>query len=365
MVIQIIEEGPRKLTTGQKLGAGFQQALGVLGAHQQQEKQFAQQMKLQEMKGKQALAEKLAGRTPTAEERRLEDQRYNTIKSQWGDEAADLYRAAPEGGKTELIKQMIDMQQRGINVSQALKSIGPEGEKPDEDFGYNPKEKVELGKERYKTNLPLYEEASTKMRAYEDESTALNILEDLSPQISGIHRLNINPSSGELLVPALASPEAQRFVKTINDFTTKAKDSYGSRVTNFDLTQFMKRLPTLANSEEGRKQILDQMRLLNEINLAKYRSLINYVEEHGGVRNVDWDKAQREADKRSKPIVDEYKKQFTKIESASLKSYDKSINEKKNKAHKKGMVLMELNGENIFVPKSDVAKAKKKGARAL
>jgi len=391
-MVQIIESN-RKPTTTEKFTRAFSGISNLIGEHAREKKIEEFKKKEDEnlarfmeeeykvntkglpkdfqkeiLKGKQGLEqEEIKGKflqdrkNLTPEEKFQELERYNVIKDQFGQEAADLYKSAPEGGKTELIKQFVDSKQRGLDVSNLLKKTQDTSKTP----GYTPKEEVGLGKERYAKNLPLYQERQTKVKSLEDEQTALGILEELSPQISGLTRLNLNPQSGELIIPALASPEAQRYIKTINDFTTKAKDSYGSRVTNFDLTQFMKRLPTLANTEEGRKEIIEQMRTLNSINMAREQALINYVDEQGGVRNVDWDRAEREADKRSKNIVDELKKDFIKIESNSKKSYTKSIDSDRKLASQKGLVLMELNGENIFVPKSDVSKAKKRGAKPL
>lgn len=382
MPIQVIGAGNPKRSFSEKLNAGMGKATELLesGRREWEKQKFAereqenlarfmneeyglntqhlpQDFQKEILKGEYAQGR----RNQTPQQLQQDQERYNIIKEQWGDEAANLYKSAPEGGKTELIKQFVDMSQRGLDVRNTLKTMQGPSKTP----GYTPKEETRLGEKRYAQNLPLYQERQTKLKGYEDEETALGIIDELSPQISGLTRLNLNPQSGDLLVPALASPEAQRYVKTINDWTTKAKDSYGSRVTNFDLTQFMKRLPTLANSEEGRRLIIEQMRTLNAINQARESALINYVDEQGGVRNVDWDVAEREADKRSKGRVDELKKEFTKIESRSGQDYKKIINTDRSLANKKGMVLMELNGENIFVPKSDVAKAKKKGAKAL
>ena len=42
----------------------------------------------------------------------------------------------------------------------------------------------------------------------------------------GLQSLNVNPFTGSLIIPSQASPEEQTYVKIINDFTVKAKDSY-------------------------------------------------------------------------------------------------------------------------------------------
>ncbi len=54
-----------------------------------------------------------------------EDERYNTVKKYFGEKAANLYKSAPEGGKTELLKAMVDSAQRGMNFEDLL---GPQFE---------------------------------------------------------------------------------------------------------------------------------------------------------------------------------------------------------------------------------------------
>jgi hypothetical protein len=124
--------------------------------------------------------------------------------------------------------------------------------------------------------------------------------------------LNVN-KEGNLALPFAASPEAQRFVKTLNEFSANAKDTYGSRVTNFDLQQYLKRFPTLLNSEEGRRQIIEQMKIVNEINSVYYKNLQDVFSKAGGARKIDSDVAEDLAEKRSQQSISELVKKFDSI----------------------------------------------------
>lgn len=321
---------------------------------------------------------------------------YEIIKKRYGQNAADLWRAAPTGGKTAILDALIEGQLRGMSPEDVLGAgtsespevdyepydlgedfpdepeiqdlskpkVSPRGKLVDFDKGITPREKVIRQEKRYEKNLPLYQALEAKQRASEMEKEELDILSDLSPKIGSMQRLNINPKSGDLIVPALASPEAQRFVKTVNDFTRLAKDSYGTRVTNFDLTQFMRRLPTLANSEEGRRQILQQMNLINSINQAYDKALLETFDQYGGIRNVDYDKAQNIARKKSAGTIRDLKDQFHLIEAQSSKNYSRHIKERKKTA-RKGFVLMEKDGQIGEVPEEEVNEALKDGAKVL
>lgn len=294
-----------------------------------------------------------------------EDKRYQTIKDQFGEEYADLYRAAPEGGKTEILKQLMQMQQREGDLNSQL-GITPNPELSNEkskdaiktidyDKGLTPKERVKRQDDRYAKNLPLYEESINKRRSLDAQGEGLSILSELSPQISGFERLNINPMNGELLIPAAASAEAQRFVKTVNDFTTTAKDSYGARVSNFELDRFMKRLPTLANSEEGRRQIIRQMQIINDINLAYEKNLQEVIEEHGGIRNIDYDKAQQLAEKNAKTEISSLKKEFKNIDRDLDKQIEDRIENDFKKNSPKNKITVRMNDGSIgYIDKDKV-----------
>lgn len=287
---------------------------------------------------------------------------YTAIKDRFGEEAADLYLAAPVGGKTAIINKLLEDESRNTPARRA--GIIEEDENKDEekpgfktkdfDKGLTPKERARAQETRYKTNLPLYQESQEKRQFLDQETDLLDILEELSPQISFSERLNINPSSGDLLVPALASPEAQRYVKTINEFSRGAKDTYGARVTNFDLTQFMKRLPGLANSEEGRRQIIQQMKIINAINRTYQDSLSSVVDSYGGIRNIDWDQAQRTAEKQAKGKIGSLKKEFRNIGNKVDKIYQEEIKELKRRTPNGYVLVEEPNGETSYIPKENL-----------
>ncbi|HEY3527471.1 MAG TPA: hypothetical protein VGK47_14845 [Nitrososphaeraceae archaeon] len=295
------------------------------------------------------------------EQQNLDRERYNTIEKHFGKDAAELYNAATEGGKTSILQNLIESKLRGIDLNEKIPESIKDGdeiqdEKPpiktlDYDKGLTPKERVKRQESRYSTNLPLYQKSVEKRNAYESAQDDIDILKELSPKIGAIERLNINPQTGDLIIPALASPEAQRFLKTINEFTRSAKDTYGSRVTNFDLTQFLKRLPTLANSEEGRRQILQQMDLINKINIAYEKALQDVIDAHGGIRNIDFDSAEKLARKKSDKEILSLKNEFKNIGKGIDKQYDKQISEFKSVVPKDRVAVRNKDGTIGHIPK--------------
>ena len=356
-MVQILE-APESFGSivGKGLGQGFNQGRERLYKEEAENKKFSQQLELEKVKH--GLSKESEGKS------------YDTIKNLFGDELADLWKASTVGGRTKLEERIFADIERGGDAQGFLERIknkeesAPEEKLVDFDKGANTKERIKRGDQRYSLNLPLQQEDRAKFMSYQTQKEELGILQELSPQIGIFDKLNTNPQTGELFLPGLASPEAQRFVKTVNDFTVRAKDSYGSRVTNFDLNQFLKRLPTLANSEEGRRQIIEQMNIINDIDLAYQRTLHDTLEQYGGIRGIDYDKAQSIADKKAKPEIDELKKKFKEIGKESDSSYKNEVSVFK-KEIPKGWVAIEHEGEWISIPPEELKKAIAAGATVL
>lgn len=244
------------------------------------------------------------------------------------------------------LAQKRDTQNKGREGSISPQDLNLSAERPINDQikeylksqneGLTPAEIFKAGSERYKTGLPRYEEAGKKLRQNQDNNVRLNELDKLNeskklPKDFG--RLNVN-SDGNLRLPFLANKESEKYVKILNEFSAGAKETFGARVTNFDLTQYLKRFPTLLNSEEGRRDIVKHMKMFNEMNALWDKNLQTVYKMAGGARHIDSDVAQAFADQMTLPEVQERIKAFDTL----------STPEPKNNLPKKG------SGEGAEIP---------------
>ena len=225
-----------------------------------------------------------------------DEQNYKTIEDAFGKKFANVWKAAPTGARTELLRSGVDANLRGYDIKRLFGEEMPQeekAEKPEREFpeyqlpteGQTPKETIAFQKELRGYNDPIFKESIKSAKTAKEDLKSFKDLEKLSGKIpQGLSRFfydkegNIRPLAQTLkAVP----PEAEEYVKIINNFTSRAKDSYGSRVTNFDLQQFMRRLPTLANSPEGRKLIIDRMRITSEADEAVNNALKDVYRHYG------------------------------------------------------------------------------------
>ncbi len=288
---------------------------------------------------------------------------------------ARLAAVAPVGGQTEIFKAALDEFKRsGRPLMQSLggaqeqqvspeiaEAAGEQMEAPetprmqpkaqvDADLGLTPSERAKRESERYKTGLPIYQETTQKLKVLRDDEDRFKVLQQLNESgklPKNLERLNVD-KEGNLKFPYGATPEAQRFVKTLNEFSAGAKDTFGSRVTNFDLQQYLLRYPTLLNTEEGRRQLIQQMKIVNQINTAYYGALKKAYNEAGGIRKIDADEAERRAEQMSAPVIDKLRQRFDQIGSFESKPAAAQFKGKKIRDKETGEVFVS-DGQN-WVP---------------
>lgn len=389
---------------GQGFSQGFAREMENRSNAKIQDADLKKSMMLEQLKGQGRLdLENLKNKSKSDqlkgnEEVQLRD--YEIIKNNFGDKFADLWKTAPVGGKTQLLQFGIQALERGADLDELLQNIpvpqSDQGQRYDQGFepefdenlnqdfgnsnvhpkqnteipeeqpsfnkefsdylktqdsGLTSSEKVARGKERFDSGLKQYQEAGTKIRGLARDKERIDILKSLNTSEKlpkNLGRLNVD-TDGNLRLPFLANPETQRFVKTLNEFSSSAKDTFGSRVTNFDLSQYLKRFPTLLNTKDGRKQLLQQMDIVNKINGFYYGDLKKVYDKAGGVRKIDADAAERFAEKLSEKKIEQLSEKFKEIGQFSSKPEASEFKGKKIRDKKTGEILVS-DGEN-WIPK--------------
>jgi len=230
-------------------------------------------------------------------------------KAGYPDETAEIWEQqminAPPGGQTDVIKQVNDLIRRsssgkGRTAGQEKPpQIKPQIEIPGTDLGtldldfpelpqstgLTPADEVRQNEHREKINFPAYNESVDRINALDDEYREVKHLQELNDipgaLPTGLEKWNVDWDTGDLRVKALATPEAQDYVKTIARMARRAKDFFPGRVTNFDLDQFKAGFPTLANSPEGRRIIAQQLALGNRIAYLKDETYKAAMDHYG------------------------------------------------------------------------------------
>lgn len=187
-----------------------------------------------------------------------------------------------------------------------------------------------------KETLPAFRQITDGYKASKSANIRLDKMEHLinngSLPISTFHNLFKSLSEGEFLkeVPVLGgafgavgkligglgsaiqrnitSRDTEQFEKLSNDFIKDAKQIFGSRITDADLRAFMKTVPTLEQTDQGKLKIINNMRAMNKVAELRYNAMKEIIKENGGKRpeNLEF-----EIEDRIGPEMDEVASEFT------------------------------------------------------
>lgn len=274
----------------------------------------------------------------------------------------DLFDASPVGGQTKVVESIVEQQSREKTPPGI---ISPDV--VDYDKGLTPAERVKRQDARYSTQTPLLMKNSESIHGLENESLSIGLLQELdaSDRVGeGLQKLNINPKTGDLIIPQLGTPEEQLFVKTVNDFTVKAKDSFGARVTNFELDRFMQRLPTLANSKEGRALIMRQMQIVNELNQLEKKEIQKVFDQYG-VRNIDYADAENKARRSIEGRKEELKKEYYNIEQVAKKEESEKLKSLRKNVPDGYTAMRKPDGSVKAYPNKNISNLEEKGYKKI
>ncbi len=120
-------------------------------------------------------------------------------------------------------------------------------------------------------------------------------------------------------IPALLDPSSQEFQKVAQSFLRDAKTYLGARISNFELEQFLKTIPSLSQSPEGRKRVISNLKYFNRAALAYNDAYRDILKENKGVPPLDLtekieDKIEPKLNRIGKQLKDDFKKKVPKGE---------------------------------------------------
>jgi len=295
----------------------------------------------------------------------------------------DMAALAPTGGRTKIIEAALEEVQRAGPLKDP-KLSAQAGEGPDsfpemDTFaGLTPKERVGMQKELRKLNKPDFDAANSSLKGARQEKVRLDTLERLNERGNlpeGLGRWNVDIQKGTLNFPAAANQDTQTYVKLINDWISGAKDTFGARVTNFELGVFLSRLPTLANTQDGRTNLLKYMQGINRINTL-YNESLKDVYSHYKLGGVSPEDAQMVAYNRVADEIAEIEQSLPMDLAPDAENPPEvpdvggtvEMKQARDTARAKlapGNVLMELNGKLVQVPPNLVEQAIQNGYRQV
>jgi len=322
-MVEVLQLEPKINHTAQAM-QGFGSALGsvnrFVASKQQEKEQEIENQDIEEITGikmprikdeglrKIYLQEQLKKKETAAKLKGDEEQfkkDYESYSKIFGKKFTDLWEASNPGARTELVREAWGAVMRGEDIEEKLNNIdipkkpnkkndiGPvpqmkNGKIPDDfdwpdyskpKIGYTTKSWEGVMKEWRKENSPIYLKNKEHLANNKKDAIAIRDLKRLNKEMPNdfSSRMLIDPETGDFYKTAqklgLVPASVQEWQKTIARFQNRAKDAFGSRVTNFDLVSYMKQFPSLLNTEEGRERILRAMDINNQLDFLHETAL--------------------------------------------------------------------------------------------
>lgn len=119
-------------------------------------------------------------------------------------------------------------------------------------------------------------------------------------------------------IPALMKPESEEFIKIRQSFLRDAKTIFGGRVTNFEMEQFLKAIPDLSMSPEGRKRVIANMEKLNRLKIKEGDIMRKVIKANKNVPPADLqEQVTDQLEKEREKISEQFKKDLKRPVPAS------------------------------------------------
>jgi hypothetical protein len=153
---------------------------------------------------------------------------------------------------------------------------------------------------RRQTTKPIFEPESERLEAKRVSDLATEVEKNYSTARNEdirLERMQELSNKGDVSTPAmikaldtlglpigiLSNPETEEYRKLETDFIRDARDIFpGGRITNYEIQSYLKTIPTLMNSKDGREAIIRNRKLLNEAKKVRYEEYKKILKENGG-----------------------------------------------------------------------------------
>ena len=277
----------------QSLGGGLVQGLGTgLQALANQKLQQIQQrnlgQKLQEGYGfKPKEAEAFTTLPPELQKIAFKEKQAAPGRQAYA-QALGLGGQEPGIGKEQNVNQFTGLTERQASEVAKLRQ---------QERHFETKLKVAEQKEADKETLPYYKEITKEAVSAKNNDKRLDRMEQLinagklaGPKTNalidtaakGIFGIGIDLSG-------LQNADTQEFNKISKDFLKEAKSIFGARLTDTDVKFFLQTVPTLLNSDEGKRRVIFNLKSFNEAAKIRKQVADEIIEQNNGrrPRNLD------------------------------------------------------------------------------
>jgi hypothetical protein len=114
-------------------------------------------------------------------------------------------------------------------------------------------------------------------------------------------------------ISTLKNPESQEFEKLSAGFMRDAKSMFGARISNYELEQFLKAIPSMSQSPEGRKRVIANLKRVTRASVEHANAMKSVMAKNKGVPPYDlMEKVDDIVEKKMDKLAEQFKKDLKK-----------------------------------------------------
>ena len=287
-------EGKPQQGLGDILGGQLQKALGTIG-----QAKLQQMMQRQQLSDRQANLEQGLKQIPGAK-----PEWAQVINAFPPEKSVDVLRELMRGGNVEQPQTgtaQVAGQPGQPNVQQAQQSNIP-ARKPFETSQETMEREKEAGKERrHAQDISVQDQRDIDRQTEKDYETIKNQYRSGRTQKMELQRLLKLEENGKLPdeklfslmkhfgldIPALMTADAQEAQKLTTGFLKNMKDMFGARILETEVENFIKTIPSLMQTPEGRKRVINNMLAVVDAGEIRFNTMRELKKENNGRRPRD------------------------------------------------------------------------------
>lgn len=141
-----------------------------------------------------------------------------------------------------------------------------------------------------KESKEWFKETNKKARGLKETNARLNRMEQLIDTgkltnpifASALDTLSQGVFGFGINLKSLQNAESQEFEKLSNDMLKGIQDVFGSRILKTEVDNFLKTIPTLSQTDSGKKAVIDNLKLLNQASIAQDTIAKEIIKENNG-----------------------------------------------------------------------------------
>ena len=152
-------------------------------------------------------------------------------------------------------------------------------------------QKTAAGREvgsKFKETKEIRKEILNQSKAAKENNTRLDRMGKLNKSGKLINPLyNATLKKLGMDVAALKNPDSQEFDKLSNDMFKNIREIFGNRINVIEIQTFLKTIPTLSQTQEGRSRVIRNLKLLNRGAQERLKAMKEITKENRGVPPYD------------------------------------------------------------------------------